>query len=181
MLNNEYKVVYMPNHHRAFSNGCVFEHILVAEKKIGRELKPEEVVHHKDSNKKNNFEDNLIVFASNSDHISYHNGCTYYLDEEGIAHSSKKNFLCKNCGLEIKYWHKNKTGMCINCFNEKIKRKRVPTRDELKTLIRNNNFVEVGKIFSVSDNAIRKWCVSYNLPRKATEIRKISDLDWENI
>ena len=50
--------------------------------------------------------------------------------------------------------------------------------DELKELIRNKSFVSIGKYFGVSDNAIRKWCDSYSLPRKSTEIRKISDEDW---
>lgn len=39
-----------------------------------------------------------------------------------------------------------------------------PTKDELLVLIQNNSFVKVGKIFSVSDNTIRKWCRYYGLP-----------------
>ena len=51
MLLNGYECVYMPNHHKAFDNGCVYEHILKAEEKLKRELKDEEVVHHIDFNK----------------------------------------------------------------------------------------------------------------------------------
>jgi hypothetical protein len=36
-------------------------------------------------------------------------------------------------------------------------------------------------MYDVSDNAIRKWCDAYNLPRKKSEIKKISDEDWEKI
>ena len=53
--------------------------------------------------------------------------------------------------------------------------------EEFKNLIRNNSFVSVGKMFGVSDAAIRKWCDSYKLPRKVSDIKKISDKDWENI
>lgn len=59
-------------HHRANKNGYVLEHILVAEKKIGRLLTDLEVVHHEDENKKNNSPDNLMVFPSQSEHMIYH-------------------------------------------------------------------------------------------------------------
>lgn len=67
-----YKVVYMPSHQRSRANGYVYEHILVAEKKLGRDLNSHEVVHHIDGDKLNNAPDNLEVFANNSEHISHH-------------------------------------------------------------------------------------------------------------
>jgi hypothetical protein len=36
-------------------------------------------------------------------------------------------------------------------------------------------------MFGVSDNAIRKWCVSNNLPSKKLEINSYSDEDWAMI
>ena len=36
-------------------------------------------------------------------------------------------------------------------------------------------------MYNVSDNAVRKWCVSYNLPKKSSDIKKITDEEWENI
>ena len=60
---NGYIAIYQPEHNRAFDNGCVYEHILVAEKMLNRSLKPEECVHHKDHNKKNNCIDNLIYLS----------------------------------------------------------------------------------------------------------------------
>lgn len=41
-----------------------------------------------------------------------------------------------------------------------------PSRDELKQLIRTKPFLQIGKMYGVSDNAIRKWCDFENLPRK---------------
>jgi len=55
------------------------------------------------------------------------------------------------------------------------------TREELKQLIRTTPFIKIGQQFGVSDNAIRKWCDKFNLPRKSTEIKKISDKDWEKL
>ena len=42
-------------------------------------------------------------------------------------------------------------------------------------------FTQIGIKYGVSDNAIRKWCKSYELPFRVLEIKKISDKDWENI
>ena len=67
-----YPVVYRPDHPRARSNGYVYEHILVMESKLGRRLKPDEVVHHIDKNKQNNSPDNLMLFASQREHDLFH-------------------------------------------------------------------------------------------------------------
>lgn len=69
---NGYPVVYAPAHPRAKSNGYVREHILVAEKHLGRPLKDGEVVHHINENKKDCRPENLMVFQSQSDHMRYH-------------------------------------------------------------------------------------------------------------
>ena len=72
MSNEKYQLVYFPNHPRSHVNGCVYEHIIVAEKILGRALSQEEVVHHEDENKRNNVDTNLIVFRTNADHIRFH-------------------------------------------------------------------------------------------------------------
>lgn len=65
-------MVYQPDHPHARENGYVYEHILVAENKLGRFLTDNEVVHHIDENKLNNSPDNLMVFSSPSEHMKYH-------------------------------------------------------------------------------------------------------------
>jgi len=59
-----------PDHPRQH-NGYVFEHILVAEEKIGRPLLLNESVHHIDGNKGNNSPENIRVMDK-SDHQSLH-------------------------------------------------------------------------------------------------------------
>lgn len=68
---NGYKIIYRPNHPRALSNGYVYEHILVAEEKIGRTLLANEQVHHKDKNKLNNEPENLEVIVQ-IEHLKIH-------------------------------------------------------------------------------------------------------------
>lgn len=47
-------------------------HRRVAEEMLGRPLKPGEVVHHIDRNKRNNSPENLMVFASQAEHAAWH-------------------------------------------------------------------------------------------------------------
>ena len=52
--------------------GYVLEHRLVMEKKLGRLLRPEEVVHHIDGDPANNAPENLDLFANSPKHLAYH-------------------------------------------------------------------------------------------------------------
>lgn len=97
-----------------------------------------------------------------------------FLCDKGFQ--QKKN--CADCGKEISA---NAT-RCVEC--EKERRRKRPlniSREGLKLLIRTKSFSEIGRIFGVSDNAIRKWCIKYNLPSRAKDIKTISDVDWVNI
>ena len=77
---------------------------------------------------------------------------------------------CKECGSEI--YFKNKYGLCKKCYDEIINRKikNRPNKEELISLIKKNGFRKVGKMYNVSDNTIRKWCIAYDLPIKKNEI-----------
>lgn len=91
--------------------------------------------------------------------------------------NSIPKFFCIKCGINTV---SKKDTMCLNCYhlnNRKVER---PSKEELKKfLIQKIPFIRLGKIFGVSDNAIRKWCKSYNLPYKSSEIKKLSLDDWD--
>lgn len=97
-----------------------------------------------------------------------------------IIREENKNY-CIDCGAEIL----QSSTRCTICAN-KIRglNCRVadrPEREELKSLIRSISFLEIGRRFGVTDNAVRKWCDTYNLPRTKKEIQKINDIDWESL
>lgn len=88
-------------------------------------------------------------------------------------------YFCKICGIN-KVWKQD--GICVKCnglSHRKVKDR--PMREVLKEEIRNNSFLKLGKKYNVSDNAIRKWCISYNLPTKKREIEKYTDEEWKVI
>lgn len=177
---NGYITVYAPNHPRSWGNGMIYEHTLVAEQKLHRPLSAQEVVHHIDYDRSNNDPSNLLVFATEQEHTRFHNTGEYYLDEEGVAHSPQlEDKFCARCGKQIT----TRKGLyCVNCLNiEKRLVKNRPLREELKQLIRNNSFVQIGRMYGVSDQAIRNWCRLVNLPTKKREIKQYTDQEWEKI
>ena len=86
-------------------------------------------------------------------------------------------FTCNKCGNKVSFGN----NVCPDCAHKERRVVDRPNRNELKFAIRNIPFTQIGKKYRVSDNAIRKWCDSYKLPRKVSDIKKISDKDWENI
>ena len=63
-----YITIYMPEHPNSNSGNRVFEHRLIMEKKIGRYLKKNEIVHHLNGKKDDNRLENLYLVRSKKEH-----------------------------------------------------------------------------------------------------------------
>jgi len=77
---------------------------------------------------------------------------------------------CKSCGKEFIPKNTIQEYCCIECVHISQRKTIRPSKDELSILIRNYTFVDLGKMFDVSDNTIRKWCKIYGLPYLKSEI-----------
>ena len=172
-LLGQYEYIIDKTHPRANTDGAVYVHMIVAEQKLGRHLLPEEVVHHKDLNKLNNSPDNLMIFASNGDHTRFHmyncNEETLRVNSDGAYICEEKKFYCVDCGAEI-----TRDGIrCKDCSRKHGRKTKRPESSELFNILidLNGNFTKVGKLYGVTDNAVRKWCDSYGLPRKTRDYK----------
>lgn len=84
---------------------------------------------------------------------------------------------CVDCGKIVD----TRARRCEECNHKRQRKTKWPQRDELKKLIRAQPFSAIGKMYNVSDNAVRKWCKNYNLPTKKSEIKQYSDKEWEEV
>ena len=94
----DYNYALVPGHPKATDKNYVLEHRVVMENYLGRLLKDDEVVHHKDGNKKNNDIKNLEVMS---------------VEKHSTNHAIMKGreiaiLRCPNCG-ETFVAYKNKT------------------------------------------------------------------------
>lgn len=101
-------------------------------------------------------------------------------DEElynySISNNEHKNY-CIECGAPIT----QHASLCIQCnakHNRVVER---PSREKLKELIYTTPFTQIGRMYYVSDNAVRKWCKQENLPTKKSDIIKYTQEEWQQI
>lgn len=84
--------------------------------------------------------------------------------------------LCVDCGKVISRDAKR----CVEC-NKKYRllilggQSQRPAPLELAKLIKENGFEGTGRLFSLSGNAIKKWCFSYGIPHRKKEL-----INWYN-
>lgn len=77
---------------------------------------------------------------------------------------TKKSLLCRECT------DKNKRKNSV--INDKV------SKEELMKLVKEKSFLEVGKMFGVSDKSIVKWCKHYLIPFKKSYINNLSDEEF---
>ena len=172
-----------------FSNGYLFVHIRINGKRRSHLVhrlvasaflpNPQNLpqVNHKDENKTNNSPDNLMVFYTKADHTSFHqHNCdmdTVELLPCGSWISKSIATRCPICGNPKS--HQAKT--CRDCYkptnNHSKKISNKPTKEELFNILQQvqGNFTKVGRQYNVTDNAVRKWCKSYNLPSHSRDYK----------
>lgn len=158
---NGYRVIYLPEHPKSMKsdnwNGWVYEHIAIAEERLGREIREGEVVHHLDTNRANNLPSNLLVLEE-----PQHNKLHAWMDKHFIipkpgALLEKIGMLkyCPECNKQISSTQTYCSDLCAKVGRAS---KLIPPKEQLVEDIKNMPMTQVGNKYGVSDNAIRKWC-----------------------
>jgi hypothetical protein len=91
--------------------------------------------------------------------------------ECGVIIEDGRCFICDNC-KDFKCSCGSKicstSSHCQKCSSIKNRVGKIerPTKEVLQELIKQKSFIQLGKDFGVSGNAIRKWCKSYGIDSK---------------
>lgn len=177
---NGYRTIYIPEHPKSMLSdnwkGFVYEHTVVAEKKLGRTISEDEVVHHLDNNPLNNKYENLMVLTRGQ-HFQLHRwidkikpfikDTEYYHDRQSEMQAKEPEYcrICDNilqnaqesfCSAECMYKYRG--------LEEESKRgKSKPTKEQLQEDMNKLPWTEIGKKYGVSNNAAKKWAKGYEL------------------
>ena len=100
------------------------EHRIIVEQVIGRELSPDEIVHHIDGNRANNNPDNLMIFPNHRTHAEHH--AALRAEEQ-----KDKGKFCRKCGkirLLSEFYRKNNrnhmSAFCKQCICKQQRQQR---------------------------------------------------------
>ena len=96
------------------------------------------------------------------------NGYNILIGGQSYRISIKPKY-CEKCGKEI--WRDSRTNLCRKCYNISISH--CPSKYELEEILKkfNGNFSKAGRYYNVTDNAIRKWCISYGMPTHSSDYK----------
>jgi len=128
-----YLKLLIPGHPRSNPEGYVHEHIVVAEKALGRNISVNNPVHHHDGDSHNNDSSNLVICESNAYHKLLHARARSF-KATGNVHSKR----CHMCGewKDISDFYTN-TERCKKCNTIYMKKYRMRCRDKYNEYQRN--------------------------------------------
>jgi hypothetical protein len=163
---NGYVAVKRPDHPRKMQDDLVYEHILIAEKMLGRELIDDEQIHHLDFNRQNNKKSNILVLKKGM-HTKLHNWIDRMNLQTIIESASDGEYhveQCLNCNEYITSYSNDKfcNSECQKEFYDQ--NKHIPvSKEELKSLMDTMNKVEIANKLNTHRSNIYVWLRDYEL------------------
>lgn len=103
-------------------------------------------------------------------------GKQYYI-VDGVLNDIVKSKItmnrCIDCGKEISI----KSKRC-ECCDKKSRKANIPDIDTLRNLLSEYNYTQIGKMYNVSGNAVKKWALKYNLLKEKKEKPSKEQLEY---
>lgn len=123
----------------------------------------------------------IAIFLKNK--IEYNQQIKKIQKNKNIEKQKFKNIPNKICPIcNMSFFGRAEQKYCSQvCAHKEQQKCERPSRDVLKQEIRKVPFVQLGKKYGVSDKAISKWCIAYNLPNKKKDINFYSDEEWDKL
>lgn len=90
----------------------------------------------------------------------------YFKEQENRGTRDSHNF-CIDCGIEISL----KATRCTKCQSLSRRTTERPSPEQLEEELRQTNFTQVGRKYSVTDNTIRKWCKAYGMSTHSSDYK----------
>ena len=90
-----------------------------------------------------------------------------------VQYNASEQRYCIDCGKPI-----GKDSLrCVECSQIARRETERPQKEELYNMLveYRGNFTAISRKYNVSDNAIRKWCDAYNIPRRSSDYKNLKD------
>ena len=71
---------------------------------------------------------------------------------------------CKDCGKIL--LNENTSGYCQKCLAKHRRKVERPTKEELQEMIKDKSLNEIGKMYGVTHNSVKKWLIGYDIWKK---------------
>lgn len=136
-------------------------------------------LHHVNFNHNDNRLENLKILCSNCHSIA-HDYCNTKHNKELFIDTDALNNLNTSNEIDKQYIikkEKNTRNKSLNPTEKEIeyhikeRKCERPSKEELDILIHEKPFLHIGKMYGVSDNAVRKWCKQYGLEHRKKDIK----------
>jgi len=186
-----YKYFYDSTHPLAYGcNGCILYHRHIMSIHLNRWIKKHELVHHINENKLDNRIENLRL-TNRSEHGKIHRKpkIGFRACKCGQTFISKTSIKCPKCRRKTRKANPLYYNICPQCHCvfetthkyqrfcsqdcSHVEQKRfIISKEELTNLIQQLPMTKIGKMFGVSDTAIKKRCISLGIDLNNRKYKK---------
>lgn len=85
-------------------------------------------------------------------------------ENKGLIKKEIERKYCKECGKLL--LNENTSGYCQTCLAKHRRKVERPTKEELQEMIKDKSLNQIGKMYGVTHNSVKKWLINYDMWKK---------------